>query len=133
VFFIATSVYGWWRWSRNRRSGGGVCFFVFRAVGAGFPVPWWYYLADSWIFVGSVLATYAMARRWLGRVTATSGRPGATSARSERAQNQAIRDWAKTHGIEVPNEAASHAVWLSSTRQQPAVDQLPTASREWRS
>ena len=90
VFFIATSVYGWWRWSRNRRSGAGVtveprwatgreralflpaalaavvlCFFVFRAVGAGFPVPWWYYLADSWIFVGSILATYAMARGWV--------------------------------------------------------------------
>ncbi|WP_308016500.1 nicotinamide mononucleotide transporter family protein [Jidongwangia harbinensis] len=43
----------------------GVCFVVFRALGAGFPVPWWYYLADSWIFVGSVLATYAMARGWV--------------------------------------------------------------------
>jgi len=38
---------------------------VFRAVGAGFPVPWWYYLADSWIFVGSILATYSMARGWV--------------------------------------------------------------------
>ncbi|MFI7601931.1 nicotinamide riboside transporter PnuC [Actinoplanes sp. NPDC049681] len=90
VFFIATSVYGWWRWRRNRHAPGGaavvphwasprqravvvalalsavvLCFFVFRAVGAGFPVPWWYYLADSWIFVGSILATYAMARGWV--------------------------------------------------------------------
>ncbi|MEV4640028.1 nicotinamide mononucleotide transporter family protein [Actinoplanes sp. NPDC049548] len=90
VFFIATSVYGWWRWRRNRLDPGGaavvphwatprqravvlplalaavvLCFFVFRAVGAGFPVPWWYYLADSWIFVGSILATYAMARGWV--------------------------------------------------------------------
>ena len=90
VFFIATSVYGWWRWQRNRARTHGtavtphwasarqravlipaalaavvVCFFVFRAIGAGFPVPWWYYLADSWIFVGSMLATYAMARGWV--------------------------------------------------------------------
>ena len=90
VFFIVTSVYGWWRWTRNRHTGGGVavvphwatnrqralfipaalaavllCFFIFRTVGAGFPVPWWYYLADSWIFVGSILATYAMARGWV--------------------------------------------------------------------
>ena len=90
VFFVITSVYGWWRWQRNRRSRGGpavvphwatarqravfapvallavvACFFAFRAIGAGFPVPWWYYLADSWIFVGSMLATYAMARGWV--------------------------------------------------------------------
>ena len=91
VFFLLASVYGWWAWQRNRRLGGGgpavvphwatprqravfipaalvavgVCFFVFRAIGAGFPVPWWYYLADSWIFVGSMLATYAMARGWV--------------------------------------------------------------------
>ncbi|WP_285682321.1 nicotinamide mononucleotide transporter family protein [Actinoplanes sp. NBRC 103695] len=90
VFFLITSVYGWWRWRQNRRTGDGVavtprwasnrqrvallgialaavvvCFVVFRAIGAGFPVPWWYYLADSWIFVGSMLATYAMARGWV--------------------------------------------------------------------
>jgi nicotinamide mononucleotide transporter len=90
VFFLIASVYGWWRWQRNRHTGGGaavtphwatnrqravfipvallavaLCFFVFRTVGAGFEVPWWYYLADSWIFVGSMLATYAMARGWV--------------------------------------------------------------------
>ncbi|WP_433219662.1 nicotinamide mononucleotide transporter family protein [Dactylosporangium sp. CS-047395] len=90
VFFVLTSVYGWWRWRRTRNAEGGpavhprwastverlslvagslalviVCFYVFRAVGAGFPVPWWYYLADSWIFVGSIAATYAMARGWV--------------------------------------------------------------------
>ncbi|MFI5892519.1 nicotinamide riboside transporter PnuC [Actinoplanes sp. NPDC051513] len=90
VFFVATSVYGWWRWRRNSTRTHGIavtphwaspgqravfvpaalaavvlCFFVFRAVGAGFPAPWWYYLADSWIFVGSILATYAMARGWV--------------------------------------------------------------------
>ena len=88
VFFIAVSVYGWLAWRRNRRRtgsdravvprwatgperalllGGGAlaliaCWGVFRAVGAGWPAPGWYYLADSWIFVGSMLATYAMAR-----------------------------------------------------------------------
>jgi nicotinamide mononucleotide transporter len=90
VFFVVTSVYGWWRWQQNRHTGGGPAvrprwataleravyipgalaavvafFFIFRTVGAGFPVPWWYYLADSWIFVGSILATYAMARGWV--------------------------------------------------------------------
>jgi nicotinamide mononucleotide transporter len=91
VFFIATSVYGWWRWQQNTHTDASgaageprwatgreravylpvalvsvvVCFVIFREVGAGFPAPWWYYLADSWIFVGSVLATYAMARGWV--------------------------------------------------------------------
>jgi nicotinamide mononucleotide transporter len=90
VFFLIASVYGWWLWQRNRHATGGTAvaphwasardravlisvalaavagFFVaFRAIGAGFPVPWWYYLADSWIFVGSMLATYAMARGWV--------------------------------------------------------------------
>ena len=90
VFFVVTSVYGWWRWTRNARrthdttvtphwasprqravfgslalAAVVICFFVFRAVGAGFPVPWWYYLADSWIFVGSILATYGLARGWV--------------------------------------------------------------------
>lgn len=91
IFFIVTSVYGWQRWARTRRSGPSavavsprwathlerigflivaaisvaVCYVVFRAIGAGFPVQWWYYLADSWIFVGSMVATYAMARGWV--------------------------------------------------------------------
>lgn len=94
VFFILVSVYGWWRWQQNRRSGDAnapavtprwatgrersllipaalvavvVCFLIFRQIGVGpyFKPAWWYYLADSWIFVGSVLATYAMARGWV--------------------------------------------------------------------
>jgi nicotinamide mononucleotide transporter len=94
VFFIAVSLYGWWRWSTNkRRRGSGsnapaviprwatgreraaylstalvgvlVCWAIFRAIGADWPAPWWYYLADAWIFVGSILATYAMARGWV--------------------------------------------------------------------
>ena len=91
VFFIAVSLYGWWRWNRNRHRDANapavvprwatgreratylsvalvsvlVCWAIFRAVGADWPAPWWYFLADSWIFVGSVLATYAMARGWV--------------------------------------------------------------------
>src|SRR4051812_29267299 len=92
VFFILVSVYGWWRWAQTRRSGAAagaavsprwataaeraiylpvaavavlLCFVLFREVGAGFPAPWWYYLADAWIFVGSILATFAMARGWV--------------------------------------------------------------------
>jgi len=92
VFFAVTSVYGWYRWSQTRRSGSNspavvprwatsrerlaclalaavgvaACYFIFRAIGAGFPVThWWYYPADAWIFVGSMVATYAMARGWI--------------------------------------------------------------------
>ncbi len=91
IFFIAASVYGWVRWQQTKQRTGGatavnprwatarerivylaaataaviVCFITFRAIGAGFPAAWWYYLADSWIFVGSMLATYAMARGWV--------------------------------------------------------------------
>lgn len=92
VFFIATSLYGWWRWRRARRSrrtpdahaitprwakgaerlgllvtaalGVVVVQQVLAALGAGWPAPRWYYWADAWIFMGSLLATYAMARGW---------------------------------------------------------------------
>ncbi len=91
VFFIVVSVYGWWRWNANKRSGSNepavhprwatgreratyisvglvgvlVCWAIFRGIGTEWPAPWWYFLADSWIFVGSILATYAMARGWV--------------------------------------------------------------------
>lgn len=90
VFFIAASVYGWQRWRANRsaprqpavsprwataRERGAylaaaavcvvVCIYVFRQVGAGWPAPGWYYVADAWIFVGSMVATFAMARGWV--------------------------------------------------------------------
>ena len=91
IFFIITSIYGWWRWRQSARGrtdsvaitprwataaertallavaavGVVVCFLVFRGIGAGFPVPWWYHLADAWIFVGSMVATFAMARGWV--------------------------------------------------------------------
>jgi nicotinamide mononucleotide transporter len=93
IFFIVVSVYGWIRWRQNQLAGGSgapavvprwavprervtylalwvlgvlLCWAAFRAIGAGFPVThWWYYLADAWIFVGSMVATYAMARGWV--------------------------------------------------------------------
>lgn len=92
VFFVITSVYGWWLWNRTRQTGGPgavavqprwasarertgyilawgagvlVAYYVFSALGAGWPAPWWFYLADAWIFVGSIAATYAMARGWV--------------------------------------------------------------------
>ena len=47
-------------------SGSLIAYAAFRAIGAGFPVThWWYYWADAWIFVGSMVATYAMARGWV--------------------------------------------------------------------
>jgi nicotinamide mononucleotide transporter len=92
VFFIITSIYGWWRWSQQARLRGErhapaivprwataaertayllgaavlvvVLQWVFSIVGAGWPAPRWYYWCDAWIFVGSMLATYAMARGW---------------------------------------------------------------------
>jgi nicotinamide mononucleotide transporter len=92
VFFVITSVYGWWRWNQvkaghaadapaitprwasvGERLGylvawlAGLLVFqwVFSVIGAGFPVPRWYYWCDAWIFVGSMVATYAMARGWV--------------------------------------------------------------------
>ncbi|MBA2699032.1 MAG: nicotinamide mononucleotide transporter [Nocardioidaceae bacterium] len=93
IFFIAVSIYGWQRWQQAKREHAGpqdaavsprwatgreraayllaavigvvALFFVFREIGTLFPVPTWYFLADSWIFVGSILATYAMARGWV--------------------------------------------------------------------
>jgi nicotinamide mononucleotide transporter len=92
VFFIVTSVYGWWRWHEHRKARGdshapaitprwasareraayllatlaGVLVLqgVFSVIGAGWPAPRWYYWCDAWIFVGSMVATYAMARGW---------------------------------------------------------------------
>jgi nicotinamide mononucleotide transporter len=91
VFFIVTSVYGWWRWQQVRQGRDKdapaitprwatrserlaylvaaaaavvLCQWVFSVIGAGWPAPRWYYWCDAWIFVGSMVATYAMARGW---------------------------------------------------------------------
>lgn len=90
VMFLLVSVYGWWRWAQTRRvvSGdgsrrddaavmprwatgrermlmlafavGGTIVFakIFGALGSW--GPW----ADAWIFVGSMLATWGMAKGW---------------------------------------------------------------------
>ncbi len=87
VMFIIVSCYGWYQWSASRRRGQSdgsgsavtprwasnreraglviaavvgtlVCAWVFQSLGSW--GPW----ADAWIFVGSVLATYGMARGW---------------------------------------------------------------------
>lgn len=84
IMFIAVSIYGWIQWSRSRNStthiavsprwGGnrvrillGVGMVagtllltpIFTALGSYEPV--W---ADAWIFTGSLLATYGMAKGW---------------------------------------------------------------------
>jgi nicotinamide mononucleotide transporter len=91
VFFIVVSVYGWLRWqqSKSRRAadapaitprwatagermaylvawGAGllVLQWLFAMIGAGFPVERWYFWCDAWIFVGSIVATFAMAKGW---------------------------------------------------------------------
>ncbi|CCH80263.1 Mononucleotide transporter [Nostocoides japonicum T1-X7] len=93
IFFIITSVYGWWRWRQVQRLndrdasapvivprwararervvlavvmviGVALVQWLFATIGAGWPAPRWYYWCDAWIFMGSMLATYAMARGW---------------------------------------------------------------------
>lgn len=91
VFFAVTSAYGWYRWSRARHGNAAApavsprwatwreraaylafaviavafCDWIFHLIGEGFAAQWWYYLADAWIFVGSMVATFAMARGWV--------------------------------------------------------------------
>ncbi|SDB84395.1 nicotinamide mononucleotide transporter [Sanguibacter gelidistatuariae] len=84
VMFIVVSVYGWVRWRQSKADNGtsvqpdwatgrqrvfivvalvgGTALLtpVFRALESYEPV--W---ADAWIFVGSLLATYGMARGWV--------------------------------------------------------------------
>jgi nicotinamide mononucleotide transporter len=87
VSFFAVSAYGWWRWSHNRRQGGApaggavvprwatgperlalagvavlgtaLAYPILAAMGSWGPLP------DAWILVGSLLATYGMARGWV--------------------------------------------------------------------
>lgn len=84
IMFIITSVYGWYRWRQASHDGGtavepewaswgtralllvalvgGTAALtpVFRALGSYEPV--W---ADAWIFMGSLLATFGMAKGWV--------------------------------------------------------------------
>ena len=93
IFFIITSLYGWWRWRQVKREqhtgdahaitprwaswgeraglvvtmvlGVAVAQQVFTMLGAGWPAPRWYHVADAWIFMGSLLATLGMAKGWV--------------------------------------------------------------------
>ena len=85
VLFFTVSAYGWWRWRRNRATGsdapavtprwatGRERLTLLLASAAGVAVAWWALtrlgsfgpLADAWIFVGSLLATFGMARGYL--------------------------------------------------------------------
>lgn len=86
VFFVIVAVYGWVRWRQAQQASGasggaafvptwagtsgrlqllvgavvgtGVFYLVFSALGSWGPLP------DAWIFTGSMLATYGMARGW---------------------------------------------------------------------
>jgi len=82
VLFFTVSAYGWWRWHHNRVTGTDLAAVTPRwatgrerltlllASAAGVAVAWWALtrlgsfgpLADAWIFVGSMIATYGMAR-----------------------------------------------------------------------
>jgi len=82
VFFLAVSLYGWWRWHRNAEAGPAVIprwatagerLLLACLAAAGIGVSYavldaldsWGPLADSWILVGSLLATYSMARGYV--------------------------------------------------------------------
>jgi nicotinamide mononucleotide transporter len=87
VFFIAVSLYGWWRWSRSRADGGAadggairvrwatgrerLMLVVLAAVGYAvayavlLQIGSWGPTTEAWILAGSMLATYGMARGWV--------------------------------------------------------------------
>ena len=87
VFFIAVSVYGWWRWRQSSRAGGAsdggaitprwatarerVLLVVLAVVGYGaaylllLQIGSWGPTTEAWILAGSMLATYGMARGWV--------------------------------------------------------------------
>jgi nicotinamide mononucleotide transporter len=84
IMFIVVSIYGWYAWRRSRGNGGNavephwaglrsrillavalvggtaILTPIFTALGSFAPV--W---ADAWIFMGSLLATYGMAKGWV--------------------------------------------------------------------
>jgi nicotinamide mononucleotide transporter len=84
VMFIVVSIYGWYRWKHRSDTGaaavqpqwaswrtrillvvgliGGTAILtpIFTALGSYAPV--W---SDAWVFVGSLLATYGMAKGWV--------------------------------------------------------------------
>ncbi|GGD19965.1 nicotinamide mononucleotide transporter family protein [Nocardioides daphniae] len=87
IFFAAVSLYGWWRWSQEKRNGAGAGAAAITPrwatwsergvlVGAGLVVwlaTWavftqigsWNPPTEAWIVAGSMLATWGMARGWV--------------------------------------------------------------------
>jgi nicotinamide mononucleotide transporter len=87
IFFVAVSLWGWYRWKQARDAGGAgggaaitprwatwaerAQLVVLYAVGTA--VFWWIFgiigsygrLTEAWILTGSILATYGMARGWV--------------------------------------------------------------------
>ena len=81
VLFILVSLYGWQKWVRNREAGSDslvkirwtttkeklqmvvvfflVAYYIIKALGSWAPFP------DTWIFTGSALATYGLARGYV--------------------------------------------------------------------
>ncbi|MFE9664417.1 MULTISPECIES: nicotinamide riboside transporter PnuC [unclassified Streptomyces] len=90
VVIIASATWGWATWRRSREKEGAINVrwaswrerivllvvmvvgtFAFAALlkateASFYPgAPWWMVLADAWIFVGSILAMYSQARRYV--------------------------------------------------------------------
>lgn len=87
IFFAAVSLYGWWRWTQQRRSGdtqdggaitprwatwserllllgvGAVAYALTYAV--LLQIGSWSPPTEAWIVAGSMLATWGMARGWV--------------------------------------------------------------------
>lgn len=61
-----------------------------------------------------VLATYIAHGRRAGRTPKPAGRPAATTARADREQTQAIREWARSNGHEVSDRGRIPAAVLDA-------------------
>ncbi len=86
IFFVAVSLWGWWRWRQSRAANGragaavvprwataGERLQLVLLYAAGTAFFWWLFgvlgsygrLTEAWILTGSILATYGMARGWI--------------------------------------------------------------------
>ncbi|PVG82990.1 hypothetical protein DDE18_11695 [Nocardioides gansuensis] len=87
VFFAAMALYGWWRWTAEKRAGGAADGGAITPRWASWPeraqllalgvggyaaaylllllIGSWGPVTEAWILAGSMLATYGMARGWV--------------------------------------------------------------------
>lgn len=86
IFFVAVSLWGWWRWRQSRAAAGsrgaavvprwattGERLQLVLLYAAGTAFFWWLFgilgsygrLTEALILTGSILATYGMARGWV--------------------------------------------------------------------